>query len=130
MRAQQGHSKGTARAQTISNKARKKSSDDQLFDEAWNGYPKRSGGNSRAAALRAWRASIGRGVTPAEMVAGVIRYKAFTRAVGSENTPFVKQASTFFGPDEHWRDDWEIPADAGMAARGLPATLSQVVVND
>ena len=40
------------------------------------------------------------------------RYAAFIRATDKENTEYVKQASTFFGPSEHWVESWDAPPDA------------------
>lgn len=80
------------------------------FVECWSAYPRRGGGNSRAEALKAYRARIKAGVLPADLLAGVQRYAAFVRATGKEGSAFVKQAATFLGPGEHWREAWELPA--------------------
>jgi hypothetical protein len=75
------------------------------FEAAWGLYPSRPG-NSKAAAWKAWTARIATGVTTEEMTEGVKRYAAYCAA---ENTPsqYVKQASTFFGPDLHFQAVWE-----------------------
>ena len=88
-----------------------------LFDEAWLAYPKRSGGNSRRNALIAWNARIKQGCDPEAMLAGVKRYARWCAASGCLNTKFIKQASTFFGPGEHWLDDYDVPA-AGHSKPG------------
>ncbi|MBS8914554.1 helix-turn-helix domain-containing protein, partial [Escherichia coli] len=31
-------------------------------------------------------------------------------AMGNSGTQFVKQAVTFFGPDRHFEESWEVPA--------------------
>lgn len=80
------------------------------FLEAWAAYPKRGGGNSRADAWRAWQARVRAGVEPAEILAGVERYARYCAHQGQIGTPYVKQAATFFGPGEHWRDEWACPA--------------------
>ncbi|KJM56668.1 helix-turn-helix domain-containing protein, partial [Enterobacter hormaechei] len=72
------------------------------FEQAWQAYPKRAGGNSKAAAWKAWKARIKDGVTTVAMLAGVNRYAAYVRATGSAGTQYVKQAATFFGPDKHF----------------------------
>ncbi len=79
------------------------------FAECWAAYPKRPG-NSRADAIRAYRARLAAGADPAAMLAGVERYAAHIKA---EGTParYVKQAATFFGPGEHWAADWSAPSD-------------------
>lgn len=93
-----------------------------LFEEAWKAYPKRSGGNSKADARKAWAARLQAGIEPEDIVAGVHRYAAFCRADGKVGTAYVKQAATFFGPGEHWTEDWALPAPATAGHRG-PAPL-------
>jgi hypothetical protein len=44
------------------------------FEQAWQAYPKRAGGNSKAAAWKAWKARIKDGVNTEAMLAGVNRY--------------------------------------------------------
>ena len=80
------------------------------FEQAWQEYPKRAGGNSKSAAFKAWKARIREGVTPETMLDGVKRYAAWVRVSGNTGTQFVKQASTFFGPDRHFEESWEVPA--------------------
>lgn len=90
------------------------------FEQAWQAYPKRAGGNSKAAAWKAWKARIKDGVTTVAMLAGVNRYAAYVRATGSAGTQYVKQAATFFGPDRHFEESWQAPSGA---VRGRPGGL-------
>ncbi|HAW5768506.1 TPA: replication protein, partial [Escherichia coli] len=83
------------------------------FEQAWQEYPKRAGGNSKSAAFKAWKARIREGVTPETMLDGVRRYAAWVRVTGNTGTQFVKQAATFFGPDRHFEDFWQQPAAPG-----------------
>ncbi|WP_418517231.1 helix-turn-helix domain-containing protein [Enterobacter hormaechei] len=93
------------------------------FEQAWQAYPKRAGGNSKAAAWKAWKARIKDGVTTVEMLAGVNRYAAYVRATGSAGTQYVKQAATFFGPDRHFDESWQAPAVAASGrSGGLPVS--------
>jgi len=85
---------------------------ENLFDQAWALYPKRAGGNSKSAALKAWDARVREGVAPLVMLEGVKRYAKFVSQTGKIGTEFVKQAKTFFGPDGHYDDDWLIPPSA------------------
>jgi hypothetical protein len=78
------------------------------FDAAFLAYPKRAGGNPIKRAQKAWTARIKAGVDPEVIHAGVVRYCAFVRATGDYGTKYVKQAATFFGPDEHYLEPWEI----------------------
>lgn len=81
-----------------------------FFEEAMKAYPRRPG-NSRTAARQKWLARIRDGVKPHELMSGVKRYADYIRATGSEGTQFVKMATTFFGPGEWWKQEWEKPAD-------------------
>jgi uncharacterized protein YdaU (DUF1376 family) len=87
----------------------KAAASDEVFDRTWAKYPRRAGGNSRADALKAWKARLSSGVDPLALEAGVERYAAFVRASGDEGTKFVKQAATFFGPSEHWLEEFAPP---------------------
>ncbi|HEM8073784.1 TPA: helix-turn-helix domain-containing protein, partial [Enterobacter hormaechei] len=59
------------------------------FEKAWQAYPKRAGGNSKAAAWKAWKARIKDGVNTEAMLAGVNRYAGYVRATGSAGTQYV-----------------------------------------
>ncbi|ENF6040759.1 helix-turn-helix domain-containing protein [Citrobacter amalonaticus] len=89
------------------------------FEQAWQAYPKRAGGNSKSAAWKAWKARIKDGVTTEAMLAGVSRYAGYVRATGSEGTQFVKQAATFFGPDRHFEEAWQPPAGKTNVRTGM-----------
>ncbi|EOD9914728.1 helix-turn-helix domain-containing protein [Klebsiella pneumoniae] len=80
------------------------------FEKAWQAYPKRAGGNSKAAAFKAWNSRLKDGVKPEVMLAGVKRYAAYARATGSAGTQYVKQAVSFFGPDRHFEESWQAPS--------------------
>ncbi|HIF5919614.1 TPA: DNA-binding protein [Raoultella ornithinolytica] len=90
-----------------------KTSYTEEFEQAWRGYPKRAGGNSKADAFKAWTARIKSGATTQELTDGVRRYAAYVTAAGKLNTEFVKQASTFFGPSKHYEELWTVAATAG-----------------
>lgn len=79
------------------------------FEEAWQAYPKRAGGNPKPSAWKAWSARIREGVKPADMLAGIHRYASYVTATGKANSEYVKQASTFFGPDHHFAESWTAP---------------------
>jgi len=80
----------------------------EKFEEALSHYPIRSGGNPKKKAFAAWRASLRAGVKAQDMIDGVIRYRAWCESTGKIGTEFVKQASTFFGPDQHYLEPWTI----------------------
>lgn len=83
------------------------------FEEAWKIYPKRSGGNSKSDAFKAWKARVSSGIAVEDIFAGVERYAAYIEAEGNLNTKYVKQGSTFFGPGMHFTEDWEIQQTSG-----------------
>jgi hypothetical protein len=83
--------------------------DPKGFSDCWEAYPKRSGGNSRKEAEKAYRARLKTGVDPADMLAGVQRYAAYIRGTEREGTAYVKQAATFFGTGEHWKEAYDLP---------------------
>lgn len=57
------------------------------------------------------------------MLAGVKRYAAFVAATGKLGSEYVKQASTFFGPDRHFDETWQTPsAPGGVRAGMLPVS--------
>ncbi|AST68974.1 helix-turn-helix domain-containing protein [Kosakonia cowanii] len=89
------------------------------FETAWQAYPKRAGGNSKASAFKAWKARLKDGVSPEDILAGVERYAAYVRVTGSAGTQFVKQAASFFGPDRHFEESWQAPATNGGGRRNV-----------
>ncbi len=89
------------------------------FEQAWQAYPKRAGGNPKAAAWKAWKARIKDGTNSEVMLAGVKRYAGYVRATGSEGTQFVKQAATFFGPDRHFEESWQAPSGPTKGRPGM-----------
>ncbi|HHS9924659.1 TPA: helix-turn-helix domain-containing protein [Klebsiella quasipneumoniae subsp. similipneumoniae] len=94
------------------------------FEKAWQAYPKRAGGNSKAAAFKTWNARLKDGVKPEVMLAGVKRYAAYARATGSAGTQYVKQAVSFFGPDRHFEESWQAPSAPAGGHNGTIARLS------
>ena len=93
------------------------------FECAMAAYPRRAGGNPKRPAWRAWKARLTAGVSAREMLDGVARYAAFIRGTGKEGTQFVKQAATFFGPDEHFREGWNATGDSMPGARASAVRL-------
>src|SRR5690606_32210384 len=71
--------------------------------EFWQAYPKRDGGNSKKAAFRRWSALRKRGVSATDLIRAARAYAAEQERLGNVGTRYVRQAVTFLGPDEHWR---------------------------
>lgn len=80
------------------------------FEQAWSEYPKREGA-SKKDSFKAWNARLKSGVLPSAMIEGVKRYASYCKAREIESQ-FIKQPATFFGPSEHYLNDWDIPKDA------------------
>ncbi|EEM2503334.1 TPA: hypothetical protein GND40_003616 [Salmonella enterica subsp. indica] len=89
------------------------------FEEAWQAYPKRSGGNSKSAAWKHWKARLKDGVKAEDMLAGVKCYAAYCQTTGNTGTQYVKQAATFFGPDRHFEESWQTPSAPGGGCRNV-----------
>ncbi|EAX4765276.1 helix-turn-helix domain-containing protein [Salmonella enterica subsp. enterica serovar Kokomlemle] len=89
------------------------------FETAWQAYPKRAGGNSKAAAFKAWKARLKDGVKPEDMLAGVKRYAIYCQTTGNTGTQYVRQAATFFGPDRHFEESWQTPSAPGGGRRNV-----------
>lgn len=87
---------------------------DARFEEAWAAYPKRPN-NSKAAAKKQWDARVKSGADPAVMVEGTRRYAEYVAAEKIEPR-FVKMASTFYGPGEHWASDYDTNTTTGRSA--------------
>ena len=97
---------GKRESVSVKRKAKSTSASDdahtESFAPAWEAYPSRAGGNSRAAAYKAYVARIREGHSPETLLAGVLRYAEFCRDTGKVGTEYVKQGSTFFGPGLHF----------------------------
>ena len=78
------------------------------FDEVWAAYPVERQGTKREA-FKAWAANIKRGIEPAEIANGLRKYLAHAEAIGTE-TKYLKQAATFFGPNEHFAAAYVMPS--------------------
>lgn len=120
--------RGTGNGERVTLPAPRKAaagSDDPDFCAALAVYPKRAGGDSRAAAYKAWRARRAVGVLGADMLDGATRYAAYCAATGKTGTEFVKQAATFFGPDDWWALLWDVPPPSA-AKHGTSSTAEKM----
>ncbi|MES2729947.1 MAG: phage replication protein [Pseudomonadota bacterium] len=77
---------------------------DRNFENFWRAYPKRPGANKTQAA-KAWQARMNEGATVLEIAYGTKRYRNYCEAMKIE-PQFIKQASTFLGPNKHYLDEW------------------------
>jgi hypothetical protein len=68
------------------------------FVECWKIYPKKLG---KQRAYKAYVTRRRQGVDKADLLLACVNYK---RSMNGTDETYIKHASTFFGPDEHWRD--------------------------
>lgn len=74
------------------------------FEEAWKVYPRKVG---KQAALKAYIARIRKGVHQDDLLRATKNYATAMKKSGTEER-FIKHGSTFFGPDDHWKDWVEV----------------------
>lgn len=74
------------------------------FEKFWNIYPKRNSPHNKQAALKAWNARLKDGDSPEQIIRGAKNYADECDRNGRTGTEFVKQASTFIGPNKHYND--------------------------
>lgn len=79
------------------------------FAACWAAYPTRPN-NSRAAALKAYRARLAEPHPPTEeaLLAGTRAYAAYARTLDPR---YIKLAATFYGPDRHWESAYTSPEE-------------------
>lgn len=100
-----------------------------LFETAWEAYPKRAGPNPKTGAYRAFRARVKAGDDPTDLIASAGNYRKHCVAAGKNGTEFVKQAATFWGPNEPWRDFIEPDDDPDDFARSELDRWNQLVAD-
>jgi hypothetical protein len=98
---------------------------DTEFEKLWQAYPKRAGNNPKNKALRAWRARLAEGATPADILAGLERYARFCAATAKTGTEFVMQAATFLGPEQPFAQPWTMPSANGGWDKTDEGTLAK-----
>lgn len=94
------------------------------FEIFWSTYPKRAGNNPKDRAVKAYKARVREGHTPASILDGAGRYSEFCRASGKTGTEFVLQAATFLGPGKGFEQPWTL--GAGIAAPDYSALVKKL----
>lgn len=79
------------------------------FEALWEIYPKRAGGNPKRKAFMAFQKRTKEGYEYDEIKDGLIRYATFCEKTAKIGSEFVMQAATFFGLNECFLEDWELP---------------------
>ncbi|HEX5437501.1 MAG TPA: hypothetical protein VFW98_10085, partial [Gemmatimonadaceae bacterium] len=105
---------------------------DDGFAAAWAMYPARAGGNPSTPAEKAWRATVRSGVDPGDLMRATKHYAEYIRASGKEQTEYVMQGATFYGPNKRWREFLEAmsAAPARNGAFGRRPTPQQYAPYD
>lgn len=98
------------------------------FEKAWSLYPSRPN-NPKKAAFRAWKARIAQNVDPAELIGATARYAEYCRSEKIEPR-YIKRASTFYGPDEHWRESYKTTQEASGVPAEVPKPLPEISDED
>ncbi len=68
------------------------------FQTFWAAYPRKEG---KKAAFRCWKSKLKQQVQEDTLIQAS---KNFAKAMAGQDKQFIKLASTFLGPDEHWAD--------------------------
>ena len=83
--------------------------DQEWFEQLRQNYPRRAGDQGWKRAMHACQARLAAGHSLDTLLDGARRYRDFIVATGKEGTVYVKQAATFFGPEEHFLEPWPTP---------------------
>lgn len=70
-------------------------------------YPRRTGGQGWGALPRLIQKILARGGTWPQLLAGAKSYRNHCDREGLTGTSYVRQARTFFGPDDWWNESYE-----------------------
>lgn len=89
------------------------------FEELWKNKPERQGANPKRKAFQAYTARLKDNSKPEEMMEGLQRYKKHLEEQQKLNTPFVMQMATFFGPDEHFKEQWTFNKPGTSSTRSM-----------
>jgi hypothetical protein len=115
VRVDSAQAEAEAEAEAEVKQVRRSTEPSEAFETAWDRYPKRPN-NSKAAAWRAWSARVAAGEDEGTLGKGVERYAAYVDTWSVEPR-FVKMASTFFGPDQHYLNDYTVPEPDHLSDR-------------
>lgn len=88
------------------------------FEWIWKNKPGRIGANPKKKAYSACKARIKSGSSWREMAEGMKRYTVHCQSEGKLNTQYVMQMATFFGPDEHFKEQWSVQQPQEYQAPG------------
>lgn len=92
------------------------------FEWLWKHKPGRIGANPKKKAYSACKARLKSGSSWREMAEGMKRYTVHCQSEGKLNTQYVMQMATFFGPDEHFKEQWSVQQPQAYQAPGSEQT--------
>lgn len=81
------------------------------FEWIWQNRPRREGSDPKRKAFQACTARIKQGASWRELAEGMKRYHRYCETKGTLNTEFVKTMAVFFGPDEHFKNEWHVTSN-------------------
>jgi len=84
---------------------RKKNEYDDVFNSLWKKYPRKA---NKPGAYKRYVATLKSGVDYTALLSAVVNY---AKLRDGENEQYTLHGSTFFGPDERWRDYADEPID-------------------
>jgi len=87
------------------------------FEWVWKNKPQRIGANPKRKAYNACRARLKEGATWRELAEGMKRYSEHCKTEQKLNSQYVMQLATFFGPDEHFKEQWQTQQKAQEGAQ-------------
>lgn len=117
------------RANCSSDRVRVSRETSPLTDDWWLDFklamPARAGDHRWTSARKAANARLAEGYTADQMMEGCRRYRAFCDHLGKTGTEFVKQASTFLGPDRPFLEQWHLPLNKAEARQDKSLSASE-----
>lgn len=93
-------------------------------------YPKRAGSQPWGRAASAIRARLKDGHQFQAMLEGLDRYRNFCERTNKIRTEAVLQAATFFGPELHFQQDWELPATKAEIKQQTNISAAQAFIDE
>lgn len=85
-------------------------SEPETFAAWWAIYPKRAGGNPRAAAVKAYGSRLKEGVSSDDLLQGLRRYARYCEVAGKVGTEYIKQAQFWLSKTYRgWEESWDLP---------------------
>jgi len=98
---------------------------DDFFEGLWLAKPNRSGGNNKQSAKKALTARLKEKCCRLEIVNGLMAYRSYCDATDATGGPYVKQLSSFLGPNLHFQDEWIVPDQPEQQQAGYAPVITE-----